>query len=311
MKITLLFFISLILFVSCKGDEKKHLELNNINKKETLFNWSCFFNDSEMNVSFPIWFNDSLVKLNNIKTITRKIYASFQKDDVFSLPKELKKYTFNKKGNLIELHVAQYYENMMVGAVTFKYFDIKDKMGYSHVEKVKNKHPNIESIDDYVIHKKIIYTNKYLFYSSEENHMIYFMLDKKNWGALSIDSVLNPSPDDIVILGSPKMPHKKFQVENLVNESNVIEMSYNSSAMISKTSFEKYPFYVYRDMEYDKNGVCTGYIDSTFNSDQYLMHYRTKFIYNETSLPIVIQKRTEDKKGYVEYEKIEYEYFGK
>ena len=137
------------------------------------------------------------------------------------------------------------------------------------------------------------------------------MLDKKNWGTLSIDSILNPSSDDIVILGSPKMPHRKFQVENLVNESNVVEISYNSSDLISKTSFEKYPFYIYRDLEYNKDGICTGYIDSTFNSEQYLMHYRTSFEYNETGLPIIIHTRTEDRKDYSEYEKIEYEYFEK
>ena len=52
------------------------------------------------------------------------------------------------------------------------------------------------------------------------------MLNKKYWGALSVDSILEPRPIDRVVLGSPHFPFKSYRVENKVKEKDVVEYRY-------------------------------------------------------------------------------------
>lgn len=266
------------------------------------------FSDSEQNVSFPIWFNDSVIKDNKIKRITRNIYPISSEDDL-AAPKEIRLYDFDEQGGLLSVSIKKFYDNMIVEDVTFKYSDVKDEMGYSDVEILEGEH-QIDEGGDYSIYNKEQYLEKFLVYSNANtSNYLFYMLNKKNWGALSVDSILRPTPNDQIVLGSTFKPHKMYQVHNTVSESNVVDLVYsNEGQVINSISFEKYPFYYKRYISYSDKGYCTGFVDSTFTSDQFLMRAESTFKMNENRLPT---KLAQKKPGGGGAEIFEYEYYEK
>ena len=97
---------------------------------------------------------------------------------------------------------------MIVEDVTFNYSNVKDEMGYSDVEILKGEH-QIEEEGDYTVHNKERYLEKFLVYSNvKTGNYLFYMLDKKNWGPLTVDSILNPTPTDLIVLGSTTKPQK-------------------------------------------------------------------------------------------------------
>jgi len=264
------------------------------------------FSDAEQNVSFPIWFNDSIIKNQKIKQITRNIYPISSEEEITS-PKETRIYKFDELGGLSSVSIKKFYENMVVEDVTFKYSDVKDEMGYSNVEILQGEH-QFEDVGDYSVHNKEQYLDKFLVYSNANtSNYLFYMLNKKNWGALSVDSILNPTPEDQIVLGSTFKPHKMYQVHNTVSESNVVDLKYNKKGeVVTSISFEKYPFYYKRHISYTDKGFCTGFIDSTFSSDQYLMRTESTFEMNENRLP---SKLIQKKPGGGGSEIFEYKYY--
>lgn len=298
--------VLLVILISCNGIRKKQRHEKTRPVKTFVFNMEHMFTDTEQNVSFPIWFNDSVIKNNKIKRIVRNIYPIGDPDE-FTSPKETRLYDFSEQGALLSVSIKKFYDNMTVEDVTFIYSGVKDEMGYSVVEIVNGEH-QIEDEGDYAIHLKEEYLEKFLVYSNENTgNYLFYMLNKMNWGALSIDSILQPTPTDLIVLGSTFKPKKMYRVHNTVSESNVVDLSYSKDGnVIESISFEKYPFYYKRHINYDDKGYCTGFIDSTFSSDQYLTRTNNTFQMNEKHLP---EKLIEKKPGGSGSEIFEYEYY--
>lgn len=296
----------LIFLISCNAIRKKRRHEKTRPVQTFIFNMESVFTDAEQNVSFPIWFNDSIIKNNKIKRVVRNIYP-IGNPDKYTSPKETRLYDFNEQGGLISVSIKKFYDNMTVEDVTFIYSSVKDEMGYSDVKIVNGEH-QIEDEGDYTIHLKEEYSDKYLVYSNENTgDYLFYMLNKKNWGALSIDSILHPTPADLIVLGSTFKPLKMYRVHNTVSESNVVDLSYNKNGrVIERISFEKYPFYYKRYISYSDNGYCTGFIDSTFSSDRYLTRTKNTFQTNNKNLPI---KLTKKKPGGSGAEIFQYEYY--
>lgn len=296
----------LTLFASCNELKKERRKEKSKPSQPFIFNMEHMFSDAEQNASFPIWFSDSLVKQHQIKRITRNIYPITTADDL-GAPKETRLYDFDEQGGLISVSIKKFYESMIVEDVTFQYSSVKDEMGFSIVEILNGEHQD-EDEGDYFIHNKEKYLEKFLVYSNENTgNYLFYMLNQKNWGALSIDSILNPTTDDLIILGSTFKPKKMYQVHNTVSETNVVDLVYSRRGeVINSIFFEKYPFYYKRHISYNNKGFCTGFIDSTFSADQYLMRTKSTFQMNKKQLPIkLIQK----KPGGDGYEIFEYEFY--
>lgn len=265
------------------------------------------FSDSEQNASFPLWFDDTIVKKSRVKTIIRNIYPLGGEDET-PMPKETRLYHFDLQGGLKSVSIKKFYENMIVQDITFKYPNVKDDMGFSDVE-ILNGEEQIEDEGDYTIHSKEKYLKKALVYlNANTGNYLFYMLDRKNWGALTVDSILKPTPDDMIVLGSTRKPCKKYQVHNTVSETNVIDFDYNNNGeVINSIFFEKYPFYYRRFITYNVEGFCTGFIDSTFSANQYLNRIVSSFEMNNKQLP---EKLVQKKPGGGSYEIFDYEYYG-
>jgi hypothetical protein len=315
MKNKFVFFgLLLIAFTSCGDGLRQKKKANIMEEEPILFNMSQMFTDNELNVSFPIWFNDTIIKKHRIKSIKRYIYSGIDKENKEGTLKELKTYNFDDKGEILSVEINQYYENMLVAELSFNYLGIKDEYGFANVvpEKVENSNGQDDN-NHYAIYEKNLYGNKFLVYvNSEDGTYLFYMLNKKDWGGVTIDVDLNPTPNDIIVLGSPKTPTKKYQVRNTVNEFNIREATYNKKGVISKMEFEKYPFSFHRTFSYDKKGKNIGFVDSTYSGSQFLTKRVSTFKFENSDMPkeILHEHFAEDEvKGNIEKEFFKFEFF--
>jgi hypothetical protein len=301
-----IFILSVLLFTSCSEEKRQQFREKMKPSRPFLFTMELMFSDAEQQISFPIWFDDDLVREKKVKTITRSIFPlNASTDD--RTPKKIVVYQFNERGSLESLRFQKFYENTIVENITFNYLEGKDKMGYADVEIADSENQEYDG-DEYLTYNKEKYLERFLVYTDDDSgDYIFFMLNEKNWGALSIDSILKPTPNDLIVLGSPSKPFKKYKVHNTVSETNVVDYEYRGKDEVIKSiSFENYPFYYKRYVNYDKKGYCTGFIDSTFTANEYLTRTVSTFQMNKKALP---KKLIQTKPGGGGYELFEYEYY--
>lgn len=308
----LIFLIFLTVFASCGEESKSEKKAKKLTIKKTLLNLTHCFTPEESNISFPIWFNDSIVRQKKIKSITRSFFTNESGSTEDGL-REVRYYEFDENGQITAHSIKQIYEHAEVGELIFKYKEGVDEYGYGHVEVI-DKFKNESIADQFKLYKKDSYSAKYLVYSNEENgNYLFYMKNEVNWGPLSVDSILHPTPDDIIVYGTPRKPVKHYQVENRVKEFNVMSVDYHGKGDdVVGLKFDKYPLEYRRSFEYLSNGKCKGFIDSTFSGDQYLTRRVSKIELNELGVPNVVRHVNQvegNKKGYTEVEKFEYEFY--
>lgn len=291
-------FILLIAFIfqSCTEEKKKARLKKSAIHQPFLINMQHYFSENEKNVSFPVWFNDSVIKKQAIKSITRKIYLNYKNEDSQDeVLKEYYKYNFNKDGELLSFEIFNYYEGIQVGHTIFNYLGEKDEWGFAPVERL-NDNPNPdEEQTTYPIYNKGEYADRYLVYNNVEtgNYLFYLLLEE-NWRPLTVDSIFQPTPDDRIIFGSPFRPVKKYYVQNIVNEFDLINLKYKkNSDYLLRTEFENYPFNYSRTIHYNKKGFCSGYIDSTFSATKFLTRRIARFKLNNENLPVLLTHKTQ------------------
>lgn len=305
----------LLLFTACRENPTANPEEDEEPTLPCLFNMNRSFTPEEFNISFPLWFNDSLIRKHKIETLTRNLYSNSVDIDTTDLSlRESKVYTFNEAGKLIGLYIEHYYDHTLVGSMSFT-FSKHDEVGYAEVQSRKEKilRSDQEILSQYRRYTKEKYADKYLVFKEQmSGDRLFFMLRKKHWGSLSVDSILNPSRRDMIVLGTPKKPHKRYKVENRVNESEVVEYSY-AEGLLKRISFDRYPFHYERSLTFDRKGQCTGFIDSTFSNKKYLTRRESTFQMKK-GIPVRMIHETKSSKsatGYYQMETFEYSYFEK
>jgi len=310
-----LLFVDLlfVLFVitSCSEQKTQAVFTERVACQPFLFNMQHYFSDHEYNMSFPLWFNDTVLKQQKIKRIILSEFPSSQGVDVSSnTPKQKKVYLFNDEGDLISVHFEQFYDNTKVGSSRFNYSTPKDENGYSKVEEGGGSNSGERTTEPYSIYEKVEYGGKSLRYRDAFfGSCLFYMLDKKNWGALSVDSVLNPMPEDQIVLGTPLTPYKSYQVDGLVKETNGTHFSYDSTGVfVQEIRYDAYPFRTKRSINYDNNGMCIGFVDSLFSSKGF-MNSEFTFFETQAGLPVKVVRETrmnESKSSCFHIETIEY-----
>lgn len=306
-----IFMITVALF-SCSEKKVKSVQAKEEKYEPFIINVQHYFSEAELNMSFPIWFDDSLIAANEIKTITRSTFTSSKESEInFDIPREIKRYYFNDNGQIVKVDFEQYYENIQVGKNTFIYNGEKDSMGYAIVEM--DDAGLDETQDNFNIYLKEKYGDKYLAYKNVgSGNYMFCMLRENSWGPLSVDSILNPTQNDIIILGDPIKPKKKYQVKNVVNEFNVIDYAYDKLKTNPKEIFSgEYPFNYKRSILYGNEGVCIGFVDSTFSDDTFLTSRQSTFELqnNLPSLVVHEKKASRSDEYYFQYEKLEYDFY--
>jgi hypothetical protein len=263
---------------------------------------NAMFTEAEQNVSFPVWFNDSIVSKNKISKITRRFYV-IEKDEneedtkqEAMMPREKKEYFFGKSGQLERLNVLYFYDEQKIGNVSFVYQGNKDKYGFS--DQLDEQEEDDDLNFYHAIHKKVKVTDKFLaFQQVQTGDYLFYMLNRKFWGPLSVDSILRPTPKDVIVLGNPYFPSKIYRVQNKVNEMDVQNFVYWSNTKTKHKTNNKriqmlirqeYPFEYKRTILADKKGNCVAYIDSTFSQGKFLTRTLSEIHANTKNLPIKI-----------------------
>ncbi|MEN9998508.1 MAG: hypothetical protein RI922_1498 [Bacteroidota bacterium] len=314
----------LYLFTACSDRSVNELDIDKLKGQQSVFRMNSFGTDAEKFISFPVWFNDSIIKVNHIFKITRDFYSfdSDEANDFGSLnsevPREKREYWFSENGQLKDLKVTYFYDDQEIGSVHYTYVSQKDHFGFAKVVVFSDTNTviDIEEKDmdfPFKIHEKVKETSKYLAYRDQQTgDYLFFMLDKKYWGPLSVDSILEPTRNDIIVLGTSYYPVKKYQVSNKVNEKNVLQYSYNSkSRVLESIQKQDYPFDNKRSFTYNKKGFCTGYIDSTFTENVFLTRIISEVKTDKKMKPIKVvhtKKNQNNETGKIEVERISYEY---
>lgn len=311
-RIFILLLIPVIL-LACSEEKRRMFRRGKTISNDFVFEMQHFFSESEDNMSFPVWFDDSLIRENQVMEIHRKIFNLNGNVDDFASLKLEKLYSFDKKGRMKGVQIIEYYEGQKISDVTFTYSGVKDIHGF---QKVKMNKANISDIEltGYEFYEKRQEASSFMAYINSENgNYLFFLPNEKHWGGLSVDSILGPTAEDFVVYGTPKKPSKRYHVVNRVNEFDVKTIDYaKKTNNPTEIKFEREPFDYKRTIEYNKKGDCTGFVDSTFSMDRYLMRRYSKFTFKNNRLPTHVthtSAQTNDNEENFQIETFDYTYY--
>ncbi|MFT7344299.1 MAG: hypothetical protein ACI9XP_000882 [Lentimonas sp.] len=312
----------LALFVSCKSDLKKSTENKKHYSRASLLNLSALNNDFENEISFPIWFNDSLVKANYIQGIERKIYPRLPLGaDRKNLPlKEKLDYSFDNNGMItslvhnfyVDLHSASSYK--MIYSKNRQFNDFS-KVKVQQKSYLENDYGTTNILKPGFHTYKVSKTNsQYSIYSSmDEKSRIIIIEDTILWNVLALDRLFKPKKTDRIVFGTLSQPIKTYSVENKINESNIYLYKYVDGGL-THVEHLNYPFLQKRNFNYDSTGHCTSYIDSNFVDNNLLFLTRHSFERDSLGFPINVFHERINILGGISYsyqESFEYQFLNK
>jgi hypothetical protein len=266
-KIALIYFIVFLLASCSEQISESKKVIKTVHPKEGIFNLSFLYSEGEKSISFPIWFNDSIIQTKNIVSIERTTYYPSLNKNTSSTDEEmiLEKrmlYEFNKNGAVELLTISNYYDNRLISTIKANYSKWDKTTGYAKVELsetlVSEEFPYIEYTE--TTHNN----NLYVFQNSNSNMRLMIIPNKENWKALVIDTLCKPSKEDIIVWGSIIRPEKTYSIQNLVEERNVRTFTYKNDA-IQSIDWTDHPFNIHRTFQYNSKGACKGFVDSTFS----------------------------------------------
>lgn len=294
--------ILIVILVACQNSSSK-----NKNKQEDkpavfgLFNLTSMYSDAEQNVSFPVWFNDSIVREHQIAEITRLVYDVSSLDtseNLIMLPKKKYTYQFQRDGSLKQLIVSNFYDDKIISSIKIVFSKFDPKTGYA-ITKINDELEYDHKEFPFVRYNQISHKNQVgVYQNSETETNLFIVSDPKLSKPLAIDTLCNPTPEDIIVLGSFQFPTKKYSVQNLVEEMNVRTFNYKNDNLIS-IDWKDDPFTISRTFHYSKKGICTGFDDVTNSMGAYVSSYHFS-IEEKDGLPKRVTKSLKrDKSKYI------------
>lgn len=321
--------LSILLLVACSSKQLSELEKNGPKRTAQWIN-PLFFNDNfDPELSFPVWFDDSLIRANNIAKITKRIFprlldeGSKHEDFRETMPKEKREYYFDRNGFVDRLVVYHYFDDREIARASFYFQGNMDNNGYRKVNPNAFRYlsDNGENTDfttnaeereyNYIIYKPEQRKSKFVSYTDvETNDKLFFLKNKKNWGPLSVDSILKPAPNDWIVWGTARKPYKRYKVKNKVSERHVHLYNYWKSGVLKQRIVQDYPFEYHRSYTFNERNQWISYIDSTFSDQIFITRSVNVFEFDAQGKPILLQhtKETLQEKPYFYLETFNYEF---
>ena len=113
-------FAVIYLLTACSGGESGMNKIEEARFQPSLFDMNTFETDAEKFISFPIWFNDSIIRAQHVHKITRD-YFSFDPADTLEMkelylevPRERREYWFSENGGLKEMKISYFYDDQEI-----------------------------------------------------------------------------------------------------------------------------------------------------------------------------------------------------
>jgi hypothetical protein len=305
---TFLGYILLFSLLSCGG---KNDDLQGDNEPLNVEQWldPLFYNDVfESEISFPLWFNDSIIRVHRIEKITKRTFPLQPQDSVTmyytknAMPKEKIEYYFSEDGSVDRIAIYYYYDDREIARVGFNYTAKKDHFGFAPMEVTfaedltnGNQGDDFQTdkqfnrTDNFVIHRFIRNKKKYAkFQDLETGQNLFLLKNEKHWGTLSVDTILKPSNSDWIIWGTYKHPIKRYQVSKKVKVKNVHRYEYWKTGVLKQRIIENYPFERKRSYQYNSNNQWISYVDSSFSEDKFISASKNIFEFDKYQRPILI-----------------------
>ena len=302
MKLIFLFILLIAISFSCqKGAEKNNgTEILPI-KTQQFVNWETMNEFNKENMSFPNWFNETVIKEKNIQQIALTFTNYNTTDsvtiDTDTLPYKIQYYNFNPMGEITSVEIHQYISGVKISEDDFIYNQVIDSFGYSFPiikskiqfgKKKLRDETNLDESHPYSILKKIEHTDEYIEYIDEyaKNKATHiFILDSSNWNVSYIDLKFRPQRNELFYYGAPQSYSTSFSVRNLVEKSiKTKQLFYSNEVLKSQWFFDKY-FVTKRHYTYDSDGLCVGFSDSLKTIDEEFIHLEIGEIQYEKDLP--------------------------
>lgn len=312
---SLWYILLLLIVVSCQAPDSKS-KSKKLKRPATfgLLNLSSIYSEAEQNVSFPIWFNDSVVRERNISEISRLVYDVSSLDtteNLMTLPKKRYTYQFQKDGTMKQMIVSNYYDNKIISTIKIVFSKFDFETGYA-ITKINDELEYDHKEFPFVRYTQL--TNNHslsVFQNTESESRLFIVSNPKLGKPLSIDTLCNPNPEDIIVIGSYRYPSKKYSVQNIVEELNVRTFNYEHENLIS-FNWKDAPFEVIRTFEYAKDGHCVGFKDNTNSMGAFVSAYNFQIEVKEGLPNQVIKSIQRDKSKFILLrEDFEYLFFDK
>ena len=272
---TFLFFI----FFGCNEDQtsnvKEKAEIPPQN--DQLVNWTFFNPEGLQNISFPIWFNDSIIKEKNIKRIHVSINELEPQDDSTfhdTIPSKFYDIGFsNERLNII--YVKEFSQEIAIEEQWFKYRHNKDSLGYSLPDITNNViydendflpiFSTLQNAQHYIRLKLLEVDSSTVQYentlsNNKEKHV--FIKDSSNWNVHFIDQKFEHPEKIVFYFGLPKKHVESFRIKNLVEKNQISSNKYFENGCIYQHSTFNNGFENRKTFLYDKTGRVNGFVDS-------------------------------------------------
>jgi hypothetical protein len=308
-------WICLFFLFSC-SDSPADAPIGDMKHPDELIRFTVFETESEKYLSFPLLFNQKVIRDLKIAGIRRSYFVIDSMDhQTGKMRTEQRNYHF-RNGQISSIDLLYYYDDRQIGHKRVVYLRKTMPNGFKEamIQRDSGAVTDREFVESgFQVHQLARVKRRYLaFEEKTSGRMLFFMRNKAYWGALSVDSILNPSPVDRVVLGSPLFPIKSYMVENRIKESDAVTYKYHPYLKrIQRMVMEDFPFTTIRTFFYDKEGYCNSYIDSTFSSRKYLLRTATRIQLDSRKCPVVITHKKETafrKLGVTAIETFEYDF---
>lgn len=303
-------FLLLGLLAACSGENNSGgRNADDIRQESNILNLSFAYSEGERIISFPVLFNDSIVKHRKIKSIERAFYYassdSTESGDKDDAPEKKISYFFEKNGLLNEMVIGNFYDNRVISTIHINYTEHQPQTGYA--KATLNEQLYTEDFPYHELRQLRNTKNLIHFENVRTKNQLFVVPDKRNWKPLVIDTLCHPGQNDMIVWGSLKHPEKIYQVRNLVEESNVRSFEYKDG-VLNHIEWTDDPFKIHRTFRFNKSGNCIGFVDSTFSMGGFVAAADFKFELKD-NLPISITKELLSGTGRRTIFKETFEYF--
>lgn len=303
------FSFLLLIFVGCDGERvKKKVEVSEPPNVDQLINWAFFNEEALHNISFPIWFNDDIIKRDSISGLNFSIYR-FQESQSVKLPKdtfpdEVWRFSFSQEGWVKEIVLEEYSEAILIAEHQFDYRESPDSLGYcspnvSTKYLFKENQTSIQGIFDQVedlkvfdrlvfeVQDSVAVTYKNALSTLKEKHV--FIIDSSSWNVHFIDEHFKANGTYLYYYGYPKQYYESFKLNNLVDKTLRQRRSYFENGVVKTQEHHDGGFYNTRNFIYNESGLCTAFKDSIFsNGKEFVNAERSIIEFKKQNLPDLI-----------------------
>jgi len=307
MRTVFFIFSGFILLFSCRNEQDKNVNINSFQRQWIKPNlWISELNEF---YNFPNWFDDSLILAHNIQKISLKefyvYYADIDKLNLKdSVPDKWITYHFDSLGKVMSVKIEEFNNRLLFREKVINFqpetFDFTNS--YSAFQSKTNLSNFLAPTGFKIVNEKQYLPsskseNYTTYYDSVGGQYLYLVTNKDLTSPISIDTMLSPSPKDILIIPNLITPKKIYNVDNKILESNVLEFDYDNYGNLKKYHFRQKSSKTVSILRYNSKGFLIGF-DKFIYSDNYLIskHQETIKI-NTFGQPLLIYEKTPQPKS--------------